>query len=185
MNKALKVFLVLLSGIFFSGSVRAEFATGTDDNGVFHFPQEMASWCSLNFSNDKAYTYGDVEKCFKQMCNDMNSPKATEAAKAKRRFEEVMKEIWINAFIISVEIKQKYANTKLEDEAFETNEEAGGQVRNQTTGNGYATEILHTMSHDLKRLRGAAFDLKAYRTMGNYCDIFGDDKKQDKGGVQK
>ena len=170
MKNVLKTFLLILLLSAFCGKARAEFVTGTDDDGVFYFPQEMAEWCSLGVKSNRSYA--DLSNCLSKMCSDMNASDETAANDAKIRYENMVKELWVNAFILTVEIKQKYANAKLEDKAEDITVDAADSERSQNTGNSEIKKFLQGMQHDAERLREAAFDLKAYRVVSDHCDVF-------------
>ncbi|HCU58985.1 MAG TPA: hypothetical protein DIC64_03290, partial [Alphaproteobacteria bacterium] len=147
-----------------------KFAVGVDDNGVFHYPERMARWCSLDVKDEKNKDV--LEGCLSKICSDMNASNETDANDAKMYYENMMKEVWVNAFILTVEIKQKYANTKLEDKASDITEKAAGERTTQTTGNSEIDKFLKRMKYDAERLREVVFELQAYRVVSDFCDVF-------------
>jgi len=170
MRKIFFTCLICLGAFFHRGVFAADFVTGTDDAGVFYFPQIMAEWCSLNFEDEM--TYGRLEDCFSKIAKDMNDPNSTESAAAKQQYQELKKEVWMNAFLLSLEIKQKYANLKIAEKAEEITEKAGGEGRTQDSGNAEIKKFILQQQEDLKRLREALIDLEVYSVLEQHSDIF-------------
>ena len=170
MKKVLTTSLVVILSALYSFAAYAEFATGTDDDGVFYFPQEMAEWCSINFK-DKI-DYATIEACFAKISDDIKASNETDAAQAKKRLGNLRKEVWVNAFILSHEIKQKYANEKIEEKAEDITDKAGMDGRTQTSGNSEIEKFILDQYYDLRRLEAATLEMMVYKTLSTNSDVF-------------
>lgn len=168
MKKGALTFLFVLSFAWYAQAV--DFSTGTDDNGLYRFPQEMAEWCGLNF--DKEPNFGVIGECFAKICSDCYASDATEAAAARKRLQKVRKEAWINAFILSVELKQKYANLKIEEKGEELQENGEDSVRTQNAGNAEIEKFLLNQQRDLIRLKAAMIELNTFSSLIGHCQVF-------------
>ena len=168
MKKRILTFLFILS---FACTANAfDFSIGTDDKGLYRFPQEMAEWCGLNF--DKTPDFGLIGNCFAKICSDCYDSNATEAAAAKKRLEKLRKEAWINAFILSVELKQKYANLTIEEKAEDLQEKGEDSMRTQNAGNSEIEKFLLNQQEDLIRLKAAVIELNVFSVLKDNCRIF-------------
>lgn len=168
MKKSALTFLFV--SIFACSASSLDFSTGTDDSGLYRFPQEMAEWCGLNF--DKAPDFGVIGDCFVKICSDYYASDATEAAAARKRLEKLRKEAWINAFILSVELKQKYANLKIEEKGEDLQEKGEDSVRTQNAGNAEIEKFLLNQQQDLIRLKGAVIELETFSNLKSNCRVF-------------
>jgi len=151
-------------------SARAEFTTGTNDDGVYYFPQRMAEWCSMNFNSN--LSEATIKDCFNKICSEMASKNYEVATKAKQNFRKMKMESVVNAFITAHEANKKYANSKEEDKAAETNDKAAESERTQTSGNAEIKKNLLQQETMLNLLKATQMELDVMDALENHCAIF-------------
>lgn len=160
----------LVAGAFVC-EAKAGFATGTDDEANYYFPQTMAEWCSINY--DSKPSTQAIEDCLKKIGTEYNSANDEKAAKAQRKFKKMKMEALINAFITAHEAKKKFANDKAEEVAEEINIEGEeNNHRTQTSGNGEINKKEMEMDNQVSLLRDVIEELDALDSMESHNDKF-------------
>ena len=169
MKKVLFGFLLCLTAGFYVLPARAV-NTGTDDDGVFYFPDAMADWCSLNFKDGSSEA--KLQECFSKICSDYTSKDYDVKVPAKKRFNDMKLESIVNAFITAHEAKKQYANDNKEDKADKTNTDAAQGGRTVKAGNSDIEKTLQMQAHTIDMLKAVLIELKALEFLQDNCASF-------------
>jgi len=145
------------------------FTTGTGDDAIFRFPQIMSERCHIDAKEQ--IDYDTLNECFNKICSDTKAADSAGSEEGVKNLKEIIKEELINAFILSVKIKQKYASLKIEDRTDNNLMNQDG-IRTQEAGSGDVNEVLAEQEEDFKRLREALVDMLVYKTFVSNPEVF-------------
>ncbi len=150
--------------------------TGTDKEGNYFFPDELAWWCNINY-DDKI----DEEKaleCFHKICDDLNAKDATEAKKNKDRFGILLGQSLAHNFAAAVSIKDKAASSKVVDDVHDTLGKSGDDLRTQVSGNGEVTDAQLLMTKDTLLIEAGKQEVTIIEAIETYCRYYEEVKDQ-------
>ena len=170
MKKDLLLCMFAFFAVFLAAFSTFAVPLGTDDDNVYYFPQEMAEWCSLTFSEE--FTEQDLQKCFEVICSDYANSDFTVAQAAKRRYAQIKKEALINAFLAAFESKKAYVNSKQEDRSSGVQNKSGESERSAISGDMDIEKEAQHQKHELNRLKGVLSELRVILQVEHFCPLF-------------
>jgi len=169
------LFLVsVLTAIVFAFDARAEFTTGTDDDGNFYFSQIMSEWCSLNFDSNPSVA--DMKDCFNKIGAAYHAHNETEAAEARRKFQKMKMDTNIQAFIAVQEILNKFANDKTEEKAENISLEGDDNFRTIVSANGEISNKNLHMGEEINALKEIMMETRSLMNFENNSEKFAKDE---------
>ncbi len=148
-------------------AAKESFYTGTDDDGNYYFPDELANWCSLNHT-DK-FDQEAAMKCIEQICADMNISDAAEAKIYQDKYQKLLGESLAHNFALSVSVKHEAASSEATDNVADILGKAGDSLRTQTAGNGEisATELGQTKN--ILLIESGSLERQVLQDIFSYC----------------
>lgn len=151
-------------------AMTSSFKTGTDNDGNYYFPDELALWCGINYDDDI-----DDEKileCFQSICRDLNAKDEQEAKENKDRFGVLVGQALSHNFSAAVSIKDKAASSKVVDDVQDTLKKSGDDMRTQVSGNGEVSSANVSMSKDELLLEAGKLEIMTIEALETYCRYY-------------
>ncbi len=106
--------------------------SGTDDNGLFYFSDELASWCDLDIS--KGVKAEDVELCICTICEDINDPEEAQRQHNLRRYAKVRGETLAGTYVNLIRFKKEVASFEIDDRVDEIKNNSNDNQQAQMSG---------------------------------------------------
>lgn len=148
----------------------AQYAMGTDNDGVYYFPQHMAEWCSLDYKDGAKAD--KLRECFSTICTAYTSFNPGIKLDARWKFGEMKLEAIVNAFIAALDAKKQYANDSKEDKAEDNNAKATDGGREVNAGVADIDKILQMQAHTIDMLKTVKIELEALDMLQDNCEAF-------------
>ncbi len=112
-----------------AAAIGDSFKTGTDDNGNFYFADGLANWCQINY--DDRISEDTFEKCFNQICGELNADVEEDRNEAKKKYESILAETVPSIFNKANSIKNKAGASTVDDDIGDLSNKAGDSTRSK------------------------------------------------------
>ena len=171
------IFVLFLSAVVPLQSSAERFTSGTSDDDVYYFPQELSEWCELDCKDKITETV--IENCLIKICSDYDAADFTKKRVNKERFQKLLLQVWARAMVFSIEAKKKYANDEKFDKAENLLDTGGTDVRTQMSANTEIGQDVSVMKIDLNQLKQALAELHFFSLLDTNCKYFSAEEGDD------
>ena len=150
-------------------AAEAKFATGTDDDANYYFPDTFALWTGINF--DDKVDEEKMEKVISTICSDLNSSDDTTKAEYVNQYNKLLAEARAHAEAYSAAAVKESESTKtIED--LENMQGKLDSMLDQMSGSG---EILTSEVEQNKRelvMMADNIQSEVFEELLHYCNIY-------------
>ena len=106
--------------------------SGTDDNGLFYFSDELASWCDLNIKEEVKAE--DIQLCICTICEDINDPEEVQRQHNLKRYAKVRGETLAGTYVNLIRFKKEVASFEIDDRVDEIKNNSNDNQQAQLSG---------------------------------------------------